>query len=61
MLAPSSSAAVCLVIVAVSSEVADAAVETAIIADVNSATVAQLLLVFLPDGQVLGVFPGFLS
>ena len=42
-----SSAMVCLVVTAVSSEIADAAAETALMADVNFATVAELLLVFL--------------
>ncbi len=60
-LVPPSSAAVRLVVVAVSSELADAAAETALMAVVNSAAVTELLLVFLPEGPILGVFPGFLS
>ncbi len=36
-----------LVVVAVSSEIADATAETALTADVNSATVAELFLVML--------------
>jgi hypothetical protein len=46
-LVSSFSAAVHLVVVAVSSEIADAAAETALTADVNSATVAELFLVML--------------
>jgi hypothetical protein len=49
------SAAVRLVVMAVRSEIADAAAETALTVVINSATVAELLLV-LP-----GVFPAFLS
>ncbi len=56
-----SSVAVCLVVVAVSSEIADAAADTVVMADVNFATVAELLSVFLPEGPCPGVFPGCLS
>jgi hypothetical protein len=55
--------AVHLLVAAVSSEIADAAAETALMADVNSATVAELLLVLLVflQGPVPGIFPAFLS
>ena len=60
-LVPLSSVAVRLVVAAVSSEIADAAAETALMAVVNSATVAKLVMVVLLEGPVPGVFPGFLS
>jgi hypothetical protein len=50
--------AACLVIMAVSSEMADTAEEAA---DVNSATVAEFLLVILSADPVPGNFLGFLS
>jgi hypothetical protein len=58
---PPSLAAACLVVMAVSSEIADAAAEMAVMVDVNSATVAELLLVFLPEGPDPGVSQVFLS
>ncbi len=61
LLVPPSSEAFHLVVAAVSSEIADAATETVVMADVNSATVAELLLVFLPGGPVPWLFLGFLS
>ncbi len=64
-LVPPSSVAVHLVVAAVSSEIADAAAETALTTVVDSATVTELLLVllvFLPDeGPVPGIFLGILS
>ncbi len=61
MLAPTSSAAVHLAFAAVSSEIANAAKEMAVAAGVDSATVAELMLVFLPEGPDPGGFQGFLS
>jgi hypothetical protein len=49
---PPSSAAVYLVVAAASSEIANAAAETVVRTDVNSITVAELLLVFLPKAPV---------
>ena len=61
-LVPPSSAAMCLVFAAVSYEIANAAVETVLMADINSATVAELFLVLLVflQGPVPGIFPAFL-
>jgi hypothetical protein len=52
-----------LVFAAVSYEIANAAVETVLMADINSATVAELFLVLLVflQGPVPGIFPAFLS
>ncbi len=56
-----SSGAFCFVVAAVSSEIANKATETAVTADVNSATVARHLLIFLPEGYCPGDFPRCLS